>query len=88
VLAAVGDGLVDFVFSLEVPGQDLVALNASLDAKERERAAAGRLPAVAVLTLPRFCELLRWGVVGGVDDGCEPTREEAVAAVTEGRPPR
>ena len=53
--------------------------------EERERAAAGQLPGVRVITLPQFCELLRWGVISGVDDGCEPTREEAVAAVTEGR---
>lgn len=43
----------------------------------QERAAAAALPGVRLLTRPQFCELLRWGVVMEVDDGCEPTREEA-----------
>ena len=33
---------------------------------DEERAAAARLPGVRLLTLPQFCELLRWGVVMGV----------------------
>jgi hypothetical protein len=39
-------------------------------------AKARRTPGVKVLELPGFLELLRFGVVMGVDDGCEPTREE------------
>lgn len=46
-----------------------------------ERAAAARLPGVRVLRLPQMLELLRWGVVMGVDDGCEPTAEEAAESV-------
>jgi len=38
LLTDVGGGLVSWVFGLEVPGRDLVELNAALDAKERERA--------------------------------------------------
>ena len=33
---------------------------------EEERAAAAALPGVRLLSLPDFCELLRWGVVMGV----------------------
>lgn len=46
-----------------------------------ERAAAAALPGVTVLRLPQMLELLRWGVVMGVDDGCEPTAEEAAENV-------
>ena len=46
-----------------------------------ERASAAELPGVRPLALPQFLELLRWGVVMGVDDGCEPTAEEAAAGV-------
>jgi hypothetical protein len=46
-----------------------------------ERAAAAALPGVAPLALPALCELLTWGSLQGVDDGCEPTREEARAGV-------
>ena len=47
-------------------------------------AAAAALPGVRRLSLPGFLELLRWGVVMGVDDGCEPTPEEVEAAAREG----
>ncbi|GMH39255.1 hypothetical protein BSKO_07153 [Bryopsis sp. KO-2023] len=33
------------------------------------------------LTLREFCEMLKWGLVMGVDDGCEPTAEEVEAQV-------
>jgi hypothetical protein len=33
---------------------------------EEERAAAAALPGVRLLSLPDFCELLRWGVLMGV----------------------
>lgn len=33
------------------------------------------------LRLQQFCELLRFGIVMGVDDGCEPTPEEVLAGV-------
>ncbi|PSC70318.1 hypothetical protein C2E20_6217 [Micractinium conductrix] len=45
-----------------------------------ERAAAAALPGVRLLSRPQFLELLKWGVVMEVDDGCEPTQEEAEAA--------
>ena len=48
----------------------------SSDCTEEEVAKARRTPGVKVLELPGFLELLRFGVVMGVDDGCEPTREE------------
>lgn len=43
--------------------------------------AAGALPGVRPLGLKQMCELLRWGIVSGVDDGCEPTPEEVLAGV-------
>ncbi|KAG2493125.1 hypothetical protein HYH03_008552 [Edaphochlamys debaryana] len=46
-----------------------------------ERAVAAREPGVQVLSLPAFRELLRFGLVMGVDDGCEPTEEEVEAGV-------
>ncbi|KAG2438890.1 hypothetical protein HYH02_010686 [Chlamydomonas schloesseri] len=46
-----------------------------------EREAAAREPGVRVLSLPEFNELLRFGLVMGVDDGCEPTQEEVEAGV-------
>ena len=48
---------------------------------ERAAVARGALPGVRPLGLPQFCELLRWGVVMGVDDGCEPTAEEVEQGV-------
>ena len=50
---------------------------------EEERAAAAALPGVRRLTLPQFCELLTWGCVSGVDDGCEPTPEEVEAGLRQ-----
>lgn len=46
-----------------------------------ERGAASRLPGVQVITLPQFCELLRFQIIMEVDDGCQDTAEEALAAV-------
>lgn len=46
-----------------------------------ERVAAAELPGVRVLALPQFCELLRFGIVMGVDDGCQDTEGEARAGV-------
>lgn len=48
-----------------------------------ERAAAAALPGVRLLSRPQFCELLKWGVVMEVDDGCEPTPEEVEAAARQ-----
>ncbi|KAL4448327.1 hypothetical protein ABPG75_005546 [Micractinium tetrahymenae] len=48
-----------------------------------ERAAAAALPGVRLLSRPQFCELLKWGVVMEVDDGCEPTAEEVEAAARQ-----
>jgi len=42
---------------------------------------AARAEGFSVLGLRSFTELLRWGLVQGVDDGCEPTREEVDASV-------
>jgi phosphoglycolate phosphatase-like HAD superfamily hydrolase len=50
-------------------------------ATEAERRAARADPAVTPLTLDAFCEFLRWGLVMGVDDGCEPSAEEVEAGV-------
>lgn len=43
---------------------------------------------VKSITLAQFQELLKWGVVMGVDDGCEPEPEEvqAMIADTNARP--
>lgn len=46
-----------------------------------ERAEAAELPGVRVITLPQFCELLRFGIIMEVDDGCQDTEEEAMTAV-------
>ncbi|KAH7624073.1 hypothetical protein NADE_008885 [Nannochloris sp. 'desiccata'] len=48
---------------------------------EEERAAAAKLPGVRVITLPQFCELLRFGIIMEVDDGCQDTDEEALDAI-------
>jgi hypothetical protein len=53
-------------------------------ATPEERAAAVELEAEGVLTrlaLPAFLELLKWGIVMQVDDGCEPSAEEVAAGV-------
>eukprot|EP00887_Chlorella_sp_A99_P004237 scaffold15.g4237.t1 len=42
---------------------------------------AAPLPGVRQLRLPEFCELLRFGLLMGVDDGCEPTTEEVLAGL-------
>jgi len=38
---------------------------------------------VNALSLADFCELLKWGIIMGVDDGCEPTPEEVQAGVSK-----
>ena len=49
---------------------------------EEERAAVAGLPGgVKVLTLPQFCELLRFGIVMEVNDGCQDTEDEALDSV-------
>lgn len=48
--------------------------------KIEERAAAAKLRDVCVITLPQLCELLRFGNIMEVDDGCEDTDEEAADA--------
>lgn len=50
-------------------------------ATDEERAAAAADAAVTPLTLDGFCEFLRWGLVMGVDDGCEPTAAEVEEGV-------
>uniref|UniRef100_A0A7S1X9G1 Uncharacterized protein n=1 Tax=Tetraselmis chuii TaxID=63592 RepID=A0A7S1X9G1_9CHLO len=42
---------------------------------EEERQAA-RANGITVLSLEQCCELIKWGVVMGVDDGCEPEADE------------
>lgn len=37
-----------------------------------------RLPGIQPLTLPEFCELLRWGLVSNTFDGCEPEEAEKI----------
>lgn len=46
-----------------------------------ERRAASQLPGVKLLTLEQFCELLRFQLVMGVNDGCQDTENEALDAV-------
>lgn len=46
-----------------------------------ERKAAKSTPGITVLSRPAFVELLKWGILMGVDDGCEPTPEEVAAGV-------
>jgi len=46
-----------------------------------ERQAAAKLPGVRVISLQQFCELLKFGIIMGVNDGCQDTEEEALAAV-------
>ncbi|GBF99414.1 hypothetical protein Rsub_12246 [Raphidocelis subcapitata] len=48
---------------------------------EEEKAEAAALPGVRRLALRDFLELLKWGLVAGVDDGCEPTEEEVRGGV-------
>lgn len=47
----------------------------------QERAAAAAAKGIQVLALPQFCELLKFGLVMQVDDGCEPTADEVAAGV-------
>ncbi|CAG9460501.1 unnamed protein product [Pedinophyceae sp. YPF-701] len=51
---------------------------------EGERELARASPRIKVLDLEAFAELLKWGVVMGVDDGCEPTPEEVIKGVHDG----
>jgi hypothetical protein len=46
-----------------------------------ERKQAKATPGIRLLSRLQFLELLKWGVVMGVDDGCEPTPEEVAAGV-------
>lgn len=46
-----------------------------------EREAAKRVAGVRVIGVGQFCELLRFGLMMGVDDGCEPTPEEVQAGL-------
>lgn len=46
-----------------------------------ERKQAKATPGIRLLSRPQFLEVLKWGVVMGVDDGCEPTAEEVAAGV-------
>ena len=48
---------------------------------QEERRRAQHMSGVQLLSLTGFCELLRWGIIMGVDDGCEPTMEEVAAGV-------
>ena len=46
-----------------------------------ERQAARRMPGVQLISISQFIELLTWGIVMGVDDGCEPDADEVLAGV-------
>jgi len=46
------------------------------------------MPGVKRLQLDQFLELLKWGIVMGVDDGCAPTAEEVAAEVEGTLPPQ
>jgi hypothetical protein len=48
---------------------------------EGEKQLARATPGVELLSLGQFVELLKWGLVMGVDDGCEPTADEVAAGV-------
>lgn len=52
---------------------------------EEDKKEAAAAPGVRVITLPQFCELLKFGIIMGVDDGCQDTEEEALAAVWQPR---
>jgi hypothetical protein len=43
--------------------------------------AAAGTAGIKVLNRTAFLELLKWGILMGVDDGCEPTPEEVAAGV-------
>lgn len=51
-----------------------------------ERKAAKATAGIRVLSRPAFLELLKWGILMGVDDGCEPTPEEVAAGVAFNAP--
>lgn len=44
--------------------------------QDDERRNRAKESGAKVLDLKDFVELMKWGVVMGVDDGCEPTPEE------------
>jgi hypothetical protein len=52
----------------------------STEADRAEARAGGARARIVPLRLPEFHELLKWGVLMGVDDGCEPEVEELAAA--------
>lgn len=48
---------------------------------EEERVEACQLPGVKLLSREQFCELLRFQLLMGVNDGCQDTERESLAAV-------
>ena len=48
--------------------------------EEQKQEAARAAPLIKSITLKQFEELLKWGMLSGVDDGCEPEEEEKRAA--------
>lgn len=66
--------------ALAVPRQPCRGYNTAA-----ERAAAKAAPGIHVLSRAAFIELLKWGILMGVDDGCEPTPEEVAAGVQQRR---
>ncbi|KAK9830317.1 hypothetical protein WJX72_010962 [[Myrmecia] bisecta] len=42
---------------------------------------AAKAAGLRVIGRPQFCELLKWGLLMEVDDGCEPTSDEVAAGV-------
>jgi len=48
---------------------------------DEERSRAATTPGIVLLQRPQFFELMKWGVLMGVDDGCEPTPQEVVEGV-------
>ncbi|KAK9914914.1 hypothetical protein WJX75_002260 [Coccomyxa subellipsoidea] len=48
---------------------------------EEERQEASYLPGIKVMTLAQCGELLKWGIIMEVDDGCEPSQAEVIAGV-------
>ena len=51
--------------------------------EEHKSQVAETAPLIRTINLKQFEELLKWGMLSGVDDGCEPEEEEKRAAIAE-----
>ena len=73
-------GLQSSLMLAQLPAADEHTALCRSGASEKDCTRAKAAQGVAVISLDQFCELLTWGLLQGVDDGCEPEAEEKAAA--------